>query len=136
MPDPDRTPPAPPPALDARLAPGRAAFNRGEFFAAHELWEDVWHDLAGDERVLVQGLIQIAAGLHHLQRGRTGAAARVLSRGVSKLATATGTAAPASPRAPATSLPIAALAHDVARLLETLAASGTEHRVDADAIRF
>ena len=130
MPDPDRTPPT----LDARLAPGRAAFNRGEFFAAHELWEDVWRVLAGDERVLVQGLIQIAAGLHHLERGRTRAAARVLARGVSKLAT--WTAAPPSPGAPATSLPIAALAHDVANLLETLAAPGGGSGVGAVSIRF
>ena len=133
MPSPDRAPPTLPPALDARLAPGRAAFNRGEFFAAHELWEDVWRELAGDERLLVQGLIQIAAGLHHLERGQTHAAARVLARGVSKLAT--WTAAPPSPRAPATSLPIAALAHDVARLLETLAVPGGA-APDRGAVRF
>lgn len=101
--------------LDARLAPGRAAFNRGEFFAAHELWEDIWRGLAGvdDERVLVQGLIQIAAGLHHLQRGRTRPAARLLARGARKLA-----------RAPATTLPIATLVRDVAALRAALEAPG------------
>ena len=99
--------------LDARLAPGRAAFNRGEFFAAHELWEDVWRGLAGDERALAQGLIQIAAGLHHLQRGRPRPAARLLARGASKLA-----------RAPATTLPIPALVDDVTRLLTALETPG------------
>jgi predicted metal-dependent hydrolase len=99
--------------LDARLAPGRAAFNRGEFFAAHELWEDVWRGLASmdDGRLLVQGLIQIAAGLHHLQRGRTRPAARLLVRGANKLA-----------RAPATELPIAALVRDVTALRAALEA--------------
>jgi hypothetical protein len=112
--------PAAPP-LDVRLAPGRAAFNRGEFFAAHELWETVWRELAGeadrdDERLLVQGLIQIAAGLHHAHQGRTRPAARLLARGASKLARHT--------RASTTTLPIAALALDVARLGAALEAPG------------
>ena len=46
--------PSSPPSTRA-LPPGRASFNRGDFFAAHELWEDVWHDLTGDERLLVAG---------------------------------------------------------------------------------
>ncbi len=99
--------------LDTRLAPGRAAFNRGEFFAAHELWEDVWRGLAGDERALAQGLIQIAAGLHHLQRGRPRPAARLLARGATKLS-----------RAPTTKLPIPTLLRHVTRLLTTLDTPG------------
>ena len=118
------------PHLDVRLAPGRAAFNRGEFFAAHELWETVWRELAGDavqaghavqarlrdDRLLVQGLIQIAAGLHHAQNGRTRPAARLLARGASKLAR--------DMRTSSTTLPIAALVRDVARLRAALEAPG------------
>jgi uncharacterized protein len=104
--------------LDARLEPGLAAFDRGEFFAAHELWEDVWRGLAGDDRLIVQGLIQIAVGLHHLQGGRMRPAAGVLARGVSKLSRRPQ--APASPRALAATRPIAALARDVARVLSVL----------------
>lgn len=117
-----------PARLDARLAPGRAAFNRGEFFAAHELWEDVWRELAGDERVLAQGLIQIAAGLHHLQRGRRRPAERLLTRGASKLSHAPATA---------TTLPIPALLRDVTRLLAALDKSGGDApEPDPGAIRF
>jgi predicted metal-dependent hydrolase len=32
--------------LPLRLEQGRAAFNRGEYFEAHELWEEAWHELA------------------------------------------------------------------------------------------
>jgi uncharacterized protein len=117
-------PPAPP--LDVRLSPGRAAFNRGEFFAAHELWEAVWRERAGDDRVLVQGLIQIAAGLHHAQNGRTGPAARLLARGTTKLARDT--------RGQTTTLPIAALIRDVERLQATLETPG--EAPDLGAIRF
>ena len=96
------------------LERGRAAFNRGEFFAAHELWEEAWHQLEGAERVLLQGLIQIAAGLHHLQQGRPRPAGRLLAKGLEKL----------SRGVPATlaALPVDSLAGDVARLLAELAA--------------
>lgn len=106
--------------LDVRLQPGRAAFNRGAFFEAHELWEDDWRDLAGDQRSLVQGLIQIAAGLHHLQHGRQRPAARLLARGVRKLSHAGVT--PASDRMPLAD--IDTLVHDVERLLRDLEADG------------
>jgi predicted metal-dependent hydrolase len=43
-----------------QLERGRAAFNCGDYFSAHELWEDVWLGLVGDERIFLQGLIQIA----------------------------------------------------------------------------
>ena len=111
-------PVAPPTSLDARLQPGRAAFNRGAFFEAHELWEDVWRDLAGDQRNLVQGLIQIAAGLHHLQRGRQRPAARLLARGVQKISRASLTLA--SERPPLANVDV--LVRDVERLLKDLAA--------------
>jgi predicted metal-dependent hydrolase len=69
-----------------QLEPGRVAFNRGEYFLAHELWEGVWRELGEAERRLcVQGLIQIAAGLHHLQQRRTGPAARLLQKGLEKI---------------------------------------------------
>ncbi|MFL5303943.1 MAG: DUF309 domain-containing protein [Polyangia bacterium] len=64
---------------------GRAAFSRGEYFSAHELWEDVWHGLVGSERMFVQGLIQIAAGLHHLQQHRRRPAVSLLRKGLEKL---------------------------------------------------
>jgi uncharacterized protein len=71
--------------LGDRLAEGRAAFDRGAFFEAHELWESIWRGLSGEERTTVQGLIQIAAALHHRQRGRSGPASRLLSKGMEKV---------------------------------------------------
>jgi hypothetical protein len=69
-----------------RLESGRQAFNGGQFFAAHEHWEEAWHQLTGPERRAVQGLIQIAAGLHHLTSGRPRPAAAQLGKGLAKLA--------------------------------------------------
>jgi len=71
--------------LASRLEQGRAAFNGGQYFEAHELWEEAWQELAGAERVFVQGLIQIAAGLHHLGQHRPRPAVGLLRRGLEKI---------------------------------------------------
>jgi predicted metal-dependent hydrolase len=99
------------------LEQGRAAFNRGEHFLAHELWERVWREVADADRLYLQGLIQVAAGLHHLGRHRTGPAAGLLRKGLEKLARG-GQAAPAHLR-------IDLLSGQVARLLAELEAPGT-----------
>lgn len=46
---------------DPHYQRGAACYQRGEFFEAHEHWEDLWKTLSGDKRLLVQGLIQVAA---------------------------------------------------------------------------
>lgn len=43
-------------------------FNRGEFFEAHEVWEELWHLSAGRQFDFIQGLIQAAVALVHYQR--------------------------------------------------------------------
>jgi predicted metal-dependent hydrolase len=69
-----------------QLELGREAFNRGEYFLAHELWEEMWREMTdAEQRVCVQGLIQIAAGLHHLQQRRARPAAGLLRKGLEKL---------------------------------------------------
>jgi hypothetical protein len=80
----------------------------------------VWRELAGDERRLVQGLIQIAAGLHHLQRGRQRPAARLLARGIDKISRAGPT--PASQHQPLAK--VDAFVRDVERLLKDLESDG------------
>lgn len=68
------------------LEEGRSAFNAGDFFLAHERWEEVWRQAAGEDRVWLQGLIQLAAGLHQLARDRPRPASNLLARAVAKLA--------------------------------------------------
>jgi predicted metal-dependent hydrolase len=53
---------------------GLLFFNSGDYYQAHEDWEDLWRMTQGPLRIFYQGLIQAAVGLHHLQRGNeTGA---------------------------------------------------------------
>jgi predicted metal-dependent hydrolase len=51
------------------LADGLRLYEAGEFFAAHESWELVWHRTTQPEKGFLQGLIQITAAFHHAQRG-------------------------------------------------------------------
>jgi hypothetical protein len=52
-------------------------FNAGDFFEAHEVWEDLWAESYGDLRRFYQGLIQAAVGLCHFGNGNLGGAAKL-----------------------------------------------------------
>ncbi|MEP6994215.1 MAG: DUF309 domain-containing protein [Acidobacteriota bacterium] len=68
------------------LRKGRALFNAGRFFEAHEAWEEAWLREMGQTRELLQGLIQIAAGFHHaLQKGQARGCVRLLESGLRHL---------------------------------------------------
>jgi predicted metal-dependent hydrolase len=95
------------------MAEGRTAFNRGDFFGAHELWETVWRSAAGPERRWLQGLIQVAAGLHQLACGRTAPAATLLARAAAKLVDAPETLH---------GVDLASVRREAARLIAALAA--------------
>jgi hypothetical protein len=62
---------------DPRYLAGIDLFNRGEFFDAHEVWEDLWHDTAGPDRRFYQGLIQAAVAVHHATNGNERGARRL-----------------------------------------------------------
>ncbi|MCH9652085.1 MAG: DUF309 domain-containing protein [Deltaproteobacteria bacterium] len=65
---------------------GIELFNDQEFFAAHEPWEEIWRSTTPEPRELYQGLVQLAAGMHHYSvRGNAAPAARLLSKGRRRL---------------------------------------------------
>jgi hypothetical protein len=43
-------------------------FNEHEFFEAHEVWEDIWHEAYGLKYEFYQGMIQCAVALEHYRR--------------------------------------------------------------------
>lgn len=65
---------------------GIELFNRQEFFAAHEVWEDVWRAAPIPERKFLQGLIQIAVAFHHYSTGNLVGAQSLLQRGTWNMA--------------------------------------------------
>ena len=59
---------------------GIELFNQAEFFDAHEVLEDVWRAAPEHEKKFLQGLIQIAVGLHHYSTGNRIGARSLLAR--------------------------------------------------------
>ena len=68
-----------------RVSTGISLFNRGEFFDAHEVLEDVWRPSTEPERKFLQGLIQVAVALHHHSKGNTAGATSLLRRAARNL---------------------------------------------------
>lgn len=66
---------------------GARLFDKGAYFDAHEVWEERWRvETDGRSRRLLQGLIQLAAGLHKLVVVRDpSSASRLLARGIAKI---------------------------------------------------
>ena len=67
-------------------AHGIRLFNEGKFFDAHEVLEDVWRAAPPEQRKFLQGLIQLAVGLHHHSKGNTVGALSLLKRAARNLA--------------------------------------------------
>jgi dTDP-4-amino-4,6-dideoxygalactose transaminase len=65
---------------------GLELFNDRRFFDAHEALEDVWREAVGPEKRFLQGLIQVAVGLHHYSTGNITGARSLVRRGDAKLA--------------------------------------------------
>jgi predicted metal-dependent hydrolase len=72
--------------IGALFEQGRGLFNDGRYFECHEAWEAAWKHLEGDDRRVLQGLIQAAAALLHLQRGNAHGALSLLNKSQAKFA--------------------------------------------------
>jgi predicted metal-dependent hydrolase len=73
----------------AAFAAGLAAYDRGDFFLAHELLEPAWMGTADlGERELYQGLIKLAAAYVHDVRGNPTGTAKNLEGARARLAAA------------------------------------------------
>lgn len=76
----------------AEFERGLDLFNRGHFFDAHEVLEDVWRPLARGRglRRHLQGMIQLAVAFHHASNGNLAGARSVLARATHNLHGAEG----------------------------------------------
>ena len=80
-----RTPPLDPAEAERLFRKAVALFNGVRYWHAHEAWETLWRAARDDERDFYQGLIQVAAGLLHLQRRNLRGARTKLTEGLEKL---------------------------------------------------
>jgi predicted metal-dependent hydrolase len=60
-------------------------FNHALYFECHETLEEIWLEESGPDALFLQGIIQAAAALHNLHRGRFEGPARLLNAAREKL---------------------------------------------------
>ena len=67
---------------------GIALLNGAHFFEAHEVLEDIWRPMAlsDADRIVMQGIVQIAVALHHQSTGNRSGALSVMRRALRNLA--------------------------------------------------
>lgn len=73
-----------PEAADPRYLAGVGRFNAGDYFDAHEVWEELWRDCPAADRRFYHSLIQAAVALYHADRGNRVGAERLKAAGREK----------------------------------------------------
>jgi len=69
---------------------GISYFNNERFWECHEVFEGVWKKCYEEEKVLVQGIILVAAALVHFQKNEDQICISILNRALDKLSNASG----------------------------------------------
>jgi predicted metal-dependent hydrolase len=67
------------------LAEAVELFNGGRYFEAHDVLERLWLVAECDDRVLYQGVLQVAVGMHHAVLGNRKGSDSLLRRGLANL---------------------------------------------------
>jgi predicted metal-dependent hydrolase len=70
---------------ETALERGIRLFNEGQFFHAHEAWEDWWRETTPPEKRASQGMVQVAVAMHHSSRGNWEGARSVMKRALGNL---------------------------------------------------
>ncbi len=73
------------PSWPSEYIAGIEHFNAGNFYAAHEAWEEYWKVHSGSGNDFYKGLIQVAIGLLHWERGNPQGARKLWATGRSYL---------------------------------------------------
>jgi predicted metal-dependent hydrolase len=71
--------------VELRFRRGLEQFNHGEFFEAHETWEEIWLASAEPEKAFLQGIIQVSAAFHHYSRSNHKGACSLMEAGLKRL---------------------------------------------------
>ena len=64
-------------------------FNNQKWYEAHDAFEDIWNTLDGDERQIVQGILQVSVSQFHLSKGNLNGAMILLGEGLGRIKTRT-----------------------------------------------
>ena len=65
---------------EALFQKGLMEYEKGDYFEAHEAWEDLWSDYNLSDRKFIQGLIQLSVSFVHLRNGNMNGARSLLKK--------------------------------------------------------
>jgi len=66
--------------MEALFQRGLAEYEKGDYYEAHEAWEDLWSDYNFPDRKFIQGLIQLSVSFVHLGNGNMVGAKSLLKK--------------------------------------------------------
>jgi len=62
-------------------------FNNHEWYEAHDAFEEIWNSVDGDERQVIQGILQVSVSQFHLSKGNLNGATFLLGEGLGRIKT-------------------------------------------------
>jgi len=60
-------------------------FNNQKWYEAHDAFEEIWNGLYGDERQIIQGILQVSVSQFHLNKGNLNGAMILLGEGLGRI---------------------------------------------------
>ena len=60
-------------------------FNSQKWYEAHDALEDIWNELDGDERQIIQGILQVSVSQFHLNKCNNNGAIILLGEGLGRI---------------------------------------------------
>ena len=64
-------------------------FNNHDWYEAHDAFEEIWNVVDGDERQVIQGILQVSVSQFHLSKGNLNGATILLGEGLGRIKTRT-----------------------------------------------
>ena len=64
-------------------------FNNHKWYEAHDAFEEIWNSVDGDERQVIQGILQVSVSQFHLNKGNLNGATILLGEGLGRIKTRT-----------------------------------------------
>ena len=64
-------------------------FNDQKWYEAHDAFEEIWNNVDGDERQVIQGILQVSVSQFHLSKGNLNGATILLGEGLGRIKTRT-----------------------------------------------
>ena len=60
-------------------------FNNHQWYEAHDAFEEIWNCVDGDERQVIQGILQVSVSQFHLSKGNLNGATILLGEGLGRI---------------------------------------------------